>query len=231
MKLTFIIPMALIMSITACKKEEATQVTEEEATETMTNAIEGSNSGLAEQTTDAAEIATVLLESPICAISGDSIVHKTYSSATRSLDYTFNWNWQAHCTSGIPTDITYNYTAVGEYETPKIKSNDNASATIVLTQLLITEEEFLANITYTRNGSQESKIGKTTSFTSTITASGSDITINKESHEVTGGILTLLITGSTDEGEGFEYGGNLVFNGGGSATITLNNGSVFEIAV
>lgn len=231
MKITFIIPLALVMAFTACKKEETNKVSEDEATETLTQSVETSNAGMAEQTMEASEIATALLESPLCGVSEDSTVTKVYTSASRTLDYVFNWGWVINCTAGIPSNITFNYSSTGTYDVPRMSSADNATGEIVLTQLLPSDTEYLATINYTRNGSQNSKIGKNTSFTSVITLTGSDITINKESNEITGGTMTVSITGVADGGDAFSYGGNLVFNGGGSATITLDNGSVYEVSI
>jgi hypothetical protein len=229
MKRTLIITLLALTAI-ACKKEENT-LTEEDAVETMTNSMSQENAGLTEQTQDAAEIAEIVLESPLCGVSQDTVIVKSYSSASRTMDYTFNWDWVINCTSGIPSDITFNYSSDGEYDTPRMSSNDNANATIVLTQLPMVNPEYLANINYTRNGTQDSKKGAMNSFSSVLTATGTDITINKETYEITGGTMSIEITGTVDGGDSFEYGGNIVFSGGGSATITLNNGSVYEVSI
>jgi hypothetical protein len=229
MKRTFIITLITLTAF-ACNKEEKT-VNEEDAVETVTNSMSQENAGLASQTEDAAKITEIALESPLCGVSQDTVIVKTYSSATRSLDYTFNWGWVVNCTSGVPSDITFDYSSNGVYDTPRISSDDNATATIVLTQLPMVNPEYLANITYTRNGTQDSKKGAELSFTSVITATGTDITINKETYEITGGTISVEITGTVEDGDSFEYAGDLVFNGGGSATITLANGNVYEITI
>jgi hypothetical protein len=189
----------LALTAFACKKEENT-VTEEDAVETMSNSMSQENAGLTEQTQDAATISEIALESPLCGVSQDTIILKSYSSASRTMDYIFNWGWVVNCTSGIPSDITFNYSSEGDYDTPRMSSNDNTNATIILTQLPVVYPEYLANINYTRNGTQDSKIGAMTSFSSIITATGTDITIHKETYEITGGSMSIEISGTVDCG-------------------------------
>jgi hypothetical protein len=218
--------------LSSCKKDEEVEkemVSEEESAEVVTKSMESQNSGLNEQLEEAAKLAEELMINPLCSVGFDTTVVKTYSSATRSLNYTFNWNYQVNCTGSIPSDITFGYNSSGIYSTTRMDSDDNATGTIVLTQIGASHTSYLANLDYTRNGSQSSKIGNQNSFSSVINIDGDDILIDKTSYEVLSGSVVFTITGAASDGTSYSYGGTITFLGNRDATIAFNNGSSYSI--
>jgi len=159
----------------------------------------------------------------------DSTIVKSYSSSTRTLDYTFTWGYQVNCSNSIPSDVTFNYSSSGTYTTPRMDSDDSATGTIVLTQLAASENNYKANVNYSRNGSQVSKIGNSNSFSSTITVASTNLLIDKTTYRIISGDATLSITGETSEGTTFNYGGNITFLGNMDATIVLNSGTSYSV--
>ena len=81
------------------------------------------------------------------------------------------------------------------------------------------------NGAYTRNGSQESKIGQQNSFTSTLTITASNLLVDKSTQEINGGTASFTLEGSGSGGTNITYTGSIVFNGNQSATLTLNGNS------
>ena len=229
MKKSMIFGMALAMLVMSCKKEEETMVSEDEAAETVTKSMETDNSGVNEQLEESAKMAEVALVNPLCSVAQDSTIVKSYSSATRTLDYTFTWGYQVNCTNSIPSNVTFNYSSTGSYTTPRMDSDDSATGEIVLTQLVASETNYKATLDYSRNGSQISKIGNANSFTSTITVNSSNILIDKSTYRVVSGDATLAISGSSTDGTAFSYGGTITFLGNMDATITLDSGATYSV--
>ncbi|MCB9194792.1 MAG: hypothetical protein H6598_01025 [Flavobacteriales bacterium] len=232
--ITLLILGIALMTISSCRKEDETEtktVTEEETEEVIAKSLESSNSGLTEQFEDATKMANIIMQNPICALTYDSTINKTYSSATRSLDYQFIWGYQMNCNNNIPNNISFTYDANGDYSSVRMDANDVADGTLVLTQLATSQSSYLININYERTGNQTSKIGNQSSFTSDLTITGSNIEIDKTSYEILSGTASFSIAGSADNGNDFSFGGTITFLGGGSATINFNNGGQYTISI
>jgi hypothetical protein len=231
-KVMIYLTMAALVLASCKKKEEEVEkqvVSEEETSEVVSKSMESQNSGLNEQIEEAAAIATFQLTNPICNVAFDTTINKSYSSATRSLDYTFNWGYQVNCNGIVPTDVSFDYNSTGTYTSVRMNSDDNANGTIVLTQIGASDTSYLANINYTRNGSQTSKIGNQNSFSSVLKFAGNNISINKTTYEVESGSLTFTITGNAADGTAYTFGGTITFLGNRDAQVQFNNGSSYSI--
>ena len=223
----------LAMVFTACEKTETeTDLTDEEAAEIVENAVSPETGGFSTQMTEAAIVADlIIVKHPLCGKQFDStrVIKKT--SGARTFDYTFDWTWGMVCDSNNdPQAINYSYTMDGTYDTPRWSSDDDASHTFQLTGLAPADPFFLYDGNYTRNGFQASKVGQQRSVTSVFTASTTGTEIDKNTHEVHTGTVNFSLTGSVSNGNTFSKVGTIVFNGNGTATITIN-GNTWTIQV
>jgi hypothetical protein len=55
--------------------------------------------------------------------------------------------------------------------------------------------------------------------------------IDKSSMRVTSGTMDITMTGSTTRGSTFSFSGVITFLGNGQATITLSNGTVYNVSL
>lgn len=234
-KTTFMSAVMMIMlTISSCKKDEQENeeaVSEQESAEVISKSMDSDNSGLVEQIEESVEMANLILQNPVCALQYDSTIVKSYSSAKRSLSYTFNWGYQVNCTNNIPSNVTLNYASDGSYTSIRMDGNDEATGAIVLTQLLSSQSSYMADIDYERIGNQTSKIGNESSFSSTLTITGSGIEVDKTSYEVLGGSASFAISGSSDNGNVYSFSGSISFLGNGQATVSFSNGSQYTISI
>ncbi|MCB9188496.1 MAG: hypothetical protein H6600_04790 [Flavobacteriales bacterium] len=224
---------AFIFAVSSCKKEDEQEktVSEEETSEVVAKSMESSNSGLIEQIEESVQMANVALQNPICALQYDSTIQKTYTSTSRTLDYTFNWGYQVNCSNNVPSDVTFSYNSSGNYSSLRMDADDEATGSIVLTQLLSSQSSYMANINYERIGNQESNFGNNSTFSSTLTITGSNIEVDKTSYEILGGSANFTISGSRDNGTNYSFSGMIQFLGGGSATVSFNNGNQYTISI
>jgi hypothetical protein len=88
----------------------------------------------------------------------------------------------------------------------------------------------MINGSYTREGTQESKIGNMRSFESLTNLALNELAISKTTQTVVSGNGTFLMTGTGSEGGTFSVEGSIVFNGDGTATVTVN-GNTYTITL
>jgi hypothetical protein len=211
----------------SCKKENTTTaMTEEEAAEVIALSVSANSNGLSVQTEEIA--ARTNTYGSICSYSKDSTIVKVNTAGTYTWNYTFNWHWDVACTGGLPGTMNTNYSMKGNYDAPRMSSNDSAKANLSITNLTA-GTQYTYNGTYTRDGSQTSKIRNKNTFTSKLILNLSNVKVNKITRQIDSGTAAVTITGATTGGINFNYGGSVAFTGNKTATVTLNNGGVYTI--
>jgi hypothetical protein len=215
----------------SCKKQTDavadTSMTEEEAAEVITASVSGNAQGFATQT---AEInARANTYGATCGYSKDSAISKVNTTGTYTWNYNFNWHWDVVCTAAVPNKMNANYKMKGTYDTPRMSSNDSATAMLTVGNLVV-GTQYIFNGTYSRDGSQVSKIRNKNSFTSKVVMNLNNLLVSKATGQIASGNASVTITGNTSTGNTFSYTGTITFNGASSATITLGNGNVYNIS-
>lgn len=209
------------LALVACDDDQAAVeiVTEEEAAEAIENALSTETEGMTAQASTSARMADDYTD---CGVTFDSTITATDAIGALTYNYTFNWNGELSCSGAVPSQLSLDYTMTGTYDGPRMSSSDNATATITLTGLAPTKTQYTINGTYSRNGTQSSKIRDQRSFSSTITVAATDWLVNKDSQELEGGSATVVISGESSEGTAFSYTGTLTLLGNKSATLVIN---------
>ncbi|HWB24999.1 MAG TPA: hypothetical protein VG738_05945 [Chitinophagaceae bacterium] len=224
---------ALIFT-TSCNKDASsgssstnTTVTEQDAADAITEAVTPESAGLSAQVNDATVIATS--NAFTCGTSYDSsIARSSASGAAISYSFTLAWNWKLSCTS--PANFTASFNGHTTYDAPRISSNDSSNGSFVITGLAPADNAYTFNSTYVRNGSEQSKVNNKNSFTSKITITSSNITVDKVTQEITGGTAAATISGESSSGKSFSFSGNITFNGNKKATLQITGGASYNIS-
>jgi hypothetical protein len=123
----------------------------------------------------------------------------------------------------VPDNFSGNLSYTGSYSGPKISSANTGSATFVVAGLSPTATDFILNGEYKRAGSFKSKIDTTNTGNSNIDIVITNLKITKPAHTISGGSAAISVTGVVPKKGNFTYTGTLVFNGDGTATLTLNS--------
>ncbi len=222
--LTALIAVALLMG--ACKKEDNTPetVNDEEIVAIVEGALIEDTEGLAQETAEAVYIADQYTTKTLgpCGQTYDSTIVRSYNSATISAAYNANLSWTVNCNNFlIPQSVDFTSTAQGQWETARMLSNDNANSAWNVGNLTA-GNAYLLNGSYTRNGSQTSKIRNQNTFTSTLVITAADLSVDKTTRHIIGGTASFTLTGNGTGGSNFSHQGSLEFLGNGEAVITIN---------
>jgi hypothetical protein len=221
--------LATAVYFSSCKKDSASvAVTEEEATEVITQAVSAESGGLTTQTEIAARTAS---ESTLsCDQAQDTLFSGSNEPGTA---ITYSYSQQAStkmiCENQIPSQFQFNFSGQNSYSAPRMSSSDNNTASFVVSGLKPMLDHFTINQTYTRNGTQQSKVRLQRSFSSVLTITSTDVTVNKETSKITGGTAAISFQGTGSDGGKVSYGATLVFLGNNQATLTFNNGQSYSL--
>lgn len=224
-----------IFLFTSCTKDHATEnndsntVTEQEAVDVMTAGVSGESGGLAQQTLDAAQVA-----GESARIGCGQTIDTTYTGqnqpgAVITYNYNVHVNRSLVCSAGIPQ--TYNFALEGHtvYSTPRMSSDDNTTASFVISGFQPGSSVYTFNQQYERNGTQQSKVRQQRTFTSKLIITATDVKVEKSTRRIISGTAALQFTGSVSGGKTVNYTGTLTFLGDRKGLLTLGNGNTYNI--
>lgn len=225
----------MFLGLTACNKDREDTlspdagISEEEAAAVVEGAVTARTQGLGAEIEDALYLADEYAEKSgaggPCGEPFDSTLTRSVDTANLTATYTVSWAWQVSCNAlDIPVAIDYQRAASGDYETARMISSDNAGSNWAISNL-IQGPNYVLDGTYTREGSQQSKVRNQYSFASSLLIEVDNLNIDKGTRRIQSGIagFTLTITGPESNTQTFE--GDIVFNGNGTAAIIINGNS------
>jgi hypothetical protein len=158
----------------------------------------------------------------------DSITRKTPSNQGTSYNYTAKYSYTLNCNpnsnvfSGSVTAVS-SYS--GSFSGPDLSSTNSGSSNFTLSGLKKTSSTLGLSGEYKRSGTYQTK---NDSGSNNVDVVATNLVLTKPQHIIKSGTATITVTGTSTKNGSFSYNGVLVFNGGNSATLTLN-GTVYTI--
>lgn len=221
-----------LASVTACKKDSngstSATVTEADAVELTTDAIEPATGGMAIQANSSVTIYASASTKLSCGVSKDTtITGASVAGAVPSYSYSLNWNYQLKCDAS-PQTFSFNFTGSSTYSGLLMSSSDSSTGTFMVSTTPAAAN-YTVNTSYERKGTQTSKVGQQKGFTSDLKITSGNVLISKTTGEIVSGIGTVSITCSTTGGKSFSFGGTITFKGNKQATVVLNSGVSYSI--
>lgn len=219
--------MAVSLLMGACKKEDNTPketVNEEEIAAIVEGALMEDTEGLAQEAAEAVYIADQYTTKTLgpCGQTYDSTIVRSYNSVNISASYNASLSWTVNCNNlMIPQSVDFTSAAQGQWETPRMSSDDNAISSWNIGNLT-TGSTYTLDGSYTRNGSQTSKVRDQNVFTSTLIITSDELNVNKTTRHIESGTASFTLSGSGTGGNNFFHQGSLQFNGNGEVVITFN---------
>ena len=221
------------VSFSACKKDSTTAatttVTEADAADAVTEAVTPASAGMVTQSATAVVI--VNDNSLACGTATDSTISgQNISGAAVTYNYLLAWNSLMTCTDNIPSSYTFNFTGKSNYDAPRISSADSTQASFSITGIEPGTTQYVFNASYIRNGSEVSKVREQRSFSSKITITSSNLTLDKTTGAILSGTATATISGAASGGANFSFSGTITFLGNQAATLVFASGTPYDIS-
>ena len=226
--ITFVFLFTVLAGFTSCSENDedpitTTEISSEDAADIVELALAPSSNGISRAMDEAARISVVPIP---CGETVDTSFTINVDRNNLTADYTTNYDWSLKCIGIVPNEFIFNRSTSGQYETLRMVSNDQGSSNWAI-DYEIGANEMIGNGTYTRSGSQESKVRNQNKFESTTQIEVSSIVVDINSREITGGTGTFTIIGTanpgTEDSQSMEYTGQIIFQGNGKALIEIND--------
>ena len=233
----------LMLGAFSCKKDSSSStsaVTTDQAADIAAGSLAENSDGLASVTDDIAVnaqgISSVHNGLTVNSTQATNSAHQECGttltdSVTRNVtldsvtvNYVFKYSHTLNCNSSSqPDNIVNALTYKGSFDGPRLSSSNSGSANVTIAGLTQAAADFVINGEYVRDGSFQSKVGNKASGNSHVDIVGTNITISKTDRKIVSGSGTITITGTGPKGNSFSYTGTIVFNGDGTATLTINS--------
>lgn len=221
-----------LASFTSCKKDPAAikeAIGETQISYLVENALQDAQAGLADQVAVMTAIAQQNVAGQ-CGLTQDTTIDVSNETLVGSAQYQTQYTWTLECEAdAVPLNFDFTCHTEGSYNNNRMTSNDYGDANWELTGLAESVTEFNADGNYSRNGEQTFKTE------GVVTESNMDMVltnlkIDKVSQAITEGSAEITVSGTADNGEQFDFEGQITFQGNGKATLTVN-GKTFHLNI
>lgn len=231
-KTTFLACIFVSIILGSCRKEEETEVpiTEDDAADLVTYAMQSSSGGYASETSEAVSfmstegLRSIQTQSLQCGVPFDSTISLTYNGNI-SATYTLSWDLLMSCdNNNIPQSLSFNSPYSGNYDGPLMSSSNTGNLTWTVTGLCAGNSvPYTFNGSFTRSGSHTSKVRNKSTFSSEMNITMSNVTVDKVSQHITGGSGTASLHCKSSTGINYDFTGNISFSSNGTAVLTIGS--------
>jgi hypothetical protein len=214
----------------ACKKGYNSpsltgNVSNAEAADIVAGSLSANANGMASVSDDATADAVVIVTlNPPCGYTKtDSISRQNIPGSPYVYSYSLKYAYTLNCNANNkPDNITGNLIFGGNYSGPNITAVGGGTTVFTIAGLSPTALNFVVNGEYKRTGSFQSKIDTTNHGNSNVDLVVSGLTLSKPHRIIVSGSATITVTGEVPKKGSFSFTGTIVFNGDGTANLTLN---------
>jgi hypothetical protein len=205
----------------SCKKD--IELTEEDVVESIEAALKTNGA-------DDMSLISTPYKVNFCGFTNDTTVTKSFAGSDFSWSRTANWSWIVNCDSNNAyNNVVFTESGTSSFEGPRIEWTATHGGSFTVSNLAVSEANFIVNGSMTRNavGTVSSR-RRSGNYSSTIVHNWTNISVNKDSRSIVSGTGSVNYNG-TIEGNTISRTGTLVYNGDGTATLTMDNGNIFTI--
>jgi hypothetical protein len=235
-KIKFSIVAMLILGAVACKKNDSghvaitANVSNAEAADMVAGSLSSNSNGVANVAADATLDASVYVRAKLACgtTKSDTISRQSQAGAQYTYSYNLTYNYMVNCVNNVLDNLSSNLAYSGSFSGPNLSSTNSGSSIFTVAGLSPTATDFVINGEYKRSGSFQSKVDTTNHGNSSVDIVITALTVTKPARTIASGSATISVTGDVPKKGSFTYTGTLVFNGDGTATLTLN-GTVYTI--
>ena len=159
----------------------------------------------------------------------DSVSRQSAAGAETIFGFKAKFSHKLFCnTNNQPDNMTTNITYGGYFNGPRLFVTNTGSTSFVVAGLTQGSLVYAVNGSYNSTGTFKVKADTTNNGTINIGIVVTNLLITKATGVVASGTTTVTVTGNVPKKGAFSATGNVVFNGSGIATLTIN-GNVYKI--
>jgi hypothetical protein len=161
----------------------------------------------------------------ICGVPYDTSYTVSYTGNLDTASVTHQWSLTLDCTDST---LTFAGSFMGSFEGPNVKGSRTGNRNWVL-------NGFGSDSIYTINGTFNCAgdwvIDNTKTVDNTVQIVGTNVTVSKLTHRITGGTGTITITSAVSNGNTYTFTGTITFNGSQHLAVIIINGKTYYIFI
>lgn len=229
----------LLLGVFACKKSDNSSagatVTADEAADIAASSLAENSYGLAAVTDEVAVNAQAVAsisngsqavnstsDHKACGATWVDSLSRSGTNEAVTFSYFFKFSHTLNCNANSQPDNIYNHLDFhGNFDGPRLTSSNTGSSVFTIAGLTPAAENFVINGEYKRKGSFESKVANKNTGQDSVGLVVTNLKLSKPERKIVSGSATITIAGSTSAHGEFSYTGTLVFNGDGTANLTV----------
>jgi len=235
-KITFSLITLLLLGAVACRKNYFNtlppdrnfntpgNVTNSEAADMAANSLSVNSNGvvniIGDLTLDAASYVRQHLGCGT--LRSDTISRQSPAGSTTTYSYNLKYNYIVVCTNKVADSLSSSLIYSGSFSSPNLSQSNSGSSIFGVSGLDSAATNYVINGEYKSAGSFQSKTDTASHGSNNVDIVFTSLTLSKPSRTIASGSATVSITGAVPRSGSFSYTGTLVFNGNGTATLTLN---------
>lgn len=149
----------------------------------------------------------------------------------RSWTITSNWSWTLNCdaqNNSISWDLEGNGSL--DFDGPNLSKDITRTHDFNISGIEPSSPEWTYNASHNRTGVIQSNVGNQNNMMTDLTYGSTDIVVSKATQQIVSGTFDLDFTATLANGNVVNRGAAVVFNGNQTATVTLNNGTTFDVS-
>ena len=225
----------LLLATVSCKKTDSTLATPNisvsDAADLMASSLALNSSGVTNVSDDATYRSKIIIDTKAAcgSTSKDTVTRHSEPGSATTFTYGFGYTHTLNCNANnLPDNVMSKVNYSGTFSGPRITSANAGSASLRVGGLTSTAAAYVVNGTYVRSGSFTSKVDTTNHGSSNASITLTNLLLTKPSRTIASGTGTFTLTGTVPKKGNYSYTGTIVFNGDGTAKLTVN-GTVFNV--
>jgi hypothetical protein len=164
-----------------------------------------------------------------CGVSYDTTINRQFTGEYISFNYTLEFGYQLSCTQqGVPNTLIYDFASDGERSGRRLMADGLSDGSLTTSGFEFSASNYTVNGTFDNVRTVTQKLGGQRTFTSQTSATLTNMLVNKASKKISGGSASMVVSGVGSGGGSYNYVVEVVFNGDGTATVTIG-GSIYII--
>jgi len=225
----FLLTSAFALTLFACSKDDTPDqqlVTDDEAVEIVETSVSSRSGGFTEASADMAQqVPTALLGG--CNQQGDTLLAHNGSNLFAAYNYSNNVSWLLTCSNlNVPQQIDFSTNATTSFDAQRWDGSGTATGNLTFSGLASLQTAYVCNGAYQYQGTVTGSVrNQNPTLTTDLDAVLTDLAIRKSDQYITGGTGNFTLTVSNGAGQSQTISGAIVFNGDGTATVTIGGKS------
>ncbi len=230
-KITLSLMAMLLVGAMACKKSGASlsgNLSASEAVDLMAGSLSTNTHGLTSMGSDASLYSQSDVDAHITcgATRTDTVTKTSPAGASTSFSYGLGYSYTLNCNANnLPDNVIGKLNYTGTFSNPHMSSANAGHVTFTVAGLTTNATAYVFNGSYLRTGSFASKSDTTNHGSSSLDIEVHSLMLHKPDRAVVSGNATFTLTGTIPKKGAFSFTGTVLFNGDGTAKITVNGSS------